>query len=103
MSIIKYAGTLSFDFRTANLSGVFKSALWSGFLSRNGEFKGHGVSWLEGCKSLFRSARRVSGLEGYKSSFRGRRELRGGFFCFSQIRQPHTRDQRPKKSSRAQS
>ena len=39
--------------------------------------------------------------------------LRGGFFvtrlgevffCFSQIRQPHTRDQRPKKkSSRAQS
>ena len=25
------------------------------------------------------------------------------FFCFSQNRQPHTRDQRPKKSSRAQS
>ena len=29
---------------------------------------------------------------------------KGGFFCFSQIRQSsHTRDQRPKKSSRAQS
>ena len=25
-------------------------------------------------------------------------DLRGGFFCFLQIRQPHTRDQRPKKA-----
>ena len=31
-------------------------------------------------------------------------QLGEAFFCFSQIRQPHTRDQRPKKkSSRAQS
>ena len=29
--------------------------------------------------------------------------IRAHFFCLSQNRQPHTRDQRPEKSSRAQS